>query len=231
MGLALGHVAGREVWLETAVHGRGVSIVDTICNWIAGSASTLIALDAPLGWPVALRRTLSLHQAGTHIQVEPDLMFRRQTDRVVKQEIGKQSLDVGADRIARTALAALALLEALRRQIGKPIPLAWKPALETDVCAIEVYPAATLKAWQMTASGYKDKDGQAQRRSLLGQLEHQLRLPVERSILVQSDDALDAAICVLAGADFLGGTVVQPTDFVVAEQEGWIWVHRPSPVP
>ena len=43
---------------------------------------------------------------------------------VVRDRIGKQSLDVGADRIARTAHAALQLLHELRGRLGKPIPLA-----------------------------------------------------------------------------------------------------------
>jgi predicted RNase H-like nuclease len=227
VGLAVGHFDGHQAWLRDALQGSPQHIARRVCDWIAGSAPTLIALDAPLGWPSAFGQTLAVHQAGAPIQVEPDLMFRRLTDRVVRQEIGKQSLDVGADRIARTAHAALKLLQDLRQETGKPIPLAWKPALEAEVCAIEVYPAATLKVHQIAVPGYKDKDGQAQRRLLLGQLGQLIRLPDDLDAMVKSDDALDAAICVLAGADFLRGPVIEPTDVATAEKEGWIWVRRP----
>jgi hypothetical protein len=44
--------------------------------------------------------------------------------------------------------------------------------------------------------------------------------------LESSDDALDAAICVLAGLDFLRGEVYKPKDFPLAKEEGWIWVRE-----
>lgn len=41
-----------------------------------------------------------------------------------------------------------------------------------------------------------------------------------------NDDALDADICVLAGADFLGREVMDLVKIVVAKREGWIWVRK-----
>jgi hypothetical protein len=228
VGVALGGFDGRRVWLDTVVQGRDVSVIDTVGHWLGSSTSALLAVDAPLGWPVALGQALKRHRAGALLRPEPDRLFRRETDRVVREVVGKQSLDVGVDRIARTAHAALALLDALRTRTGQPIPLAWTPALATAVSAIEVYPAATLKVRRMETPGYKDKDGQAQRQSLLKQLGRQVRLPTDTRRMVESDDALDAAICVLAGADFLRGPVVEPADRAIAEKEGWIWVRQPA---
>ena len=37
-------------------------------------------------------------------------------------------------------------------------------------------------------------------------------------------DALDAAVCVLAGRDFIRGHALSPPDLDEAKREGWIWV-------
>ena len=39
----------------------------------------------------------------------------------------------------------------------------------------------------------------------------------------QSEDAIDAAVCTLAAADFLSGRAVPPLDHETALVEGWIW--------
>ena len=41
--------------------------------------------------------------------------------------------------------------------------------------------------------------------------------------LEASPDTLDAAICVIAGADYLSGRAVGPRDEQLAFREGWIW--------
>ena len=160
VGLALGRYDGRQVQLVDVVQGREVDAKATVCGWLASSTPALIALDAPLGWPKALGEALKGHQAGAHLPPEPDRLFRRETDRTVRRVMHKQSLDVGADRIAPTAHAALTLLECLRDATHKPIPLAWDPVLAPDpgIYALEVYPAATLMAWHMAAPGYKDSN-------------------------------------------------------------------------
>jgi hypothetical protein len=44
---------------------------------------------------------------------------------------------------------------------------------------------------------------------------------------VASDDALDAALCCAAAADFMSGNVFEPQDIDLARKEGWIWVRKP----
>lgn len=73
--------------------------------------------------------------------------------------MGKQTLDVGADRIARTARSALDILEQIRQLTGLPIDLAWQPDFAARVAAIEVYPAGTLRARQLPCTGYKRSGG------------------------------------------------------------------------
>lgn len=190
----------------------------------------MLALDAPLGWPSALGNVLTEHNAGEPLDAEAGTLFRRYTDCVVRDYTRKQSLDVGADRIARTAHATLRLLDNLRRKTGQEIPLAWEPTFVSGICAIEVYPAATLRVHGLPDSGYKGRDGDQARRSILDRTESRgLRLPGdERRKCENCDDALDAVVCVLAGADFLHGNVIYPTDLQKAKKEGWIWVRDPG---
>jgi hypothetical protein len=95
--------------------------------------------DAADGRRTDRRQRLSYAALGK----EPNELFRRATDDDIKLRLGKRPLDVGADRIARTAAAALKLLDRLRRETGRPIPLAWTPDEDPTWRAIEVYPVAT----------------------------------------------------------------------------------------
>lgn len=129
---------------------------DLVCSWIKGSSS-LIALDAPLSWPIDLRRSLASHAAGQSIPLEGNQLFRRTTDRFIKDKLDKQSLDVGADRIARTALWAVNFIAALSRKSREPIHLTWSPSFVGPIAAIEVYPAASLISRNLSLQGYKRK--------------------------------------------------------------------------
>jgi predicted RNase H-like nuclease len=137
---------------------------------------------------------------------------------------GKQPLDGGANFIARTAHAALVLLEGVRELTGASIPTALDPALESGVQAIEVYPGATLAAYGIDAPGYKRRAGIDARLALLGFLRDHLTLPDDTSLMEANGDALDAALCILAGADFLLGRCAGPENLEVSRKEGWIWV-------
>jgi hypothetical protein len=132
---------------------------------------------------------------------------------------------VGADRIARTAHAALRLLAAIRERTGYPIPLAWIPAFDGPVAAIEVYPAATLKATGIRASGYKKPRNKAERREIVRVIRGRIHVSEDvAEVLCGNADVLDAAICSLAGLDFIRGKAFTPEDWDEAVREGWIWV-------
>jgi hypothetical protein len=228
VGLALGHDEGQTARIEQVLTGSMVaSVVETVAAWAAPEAPTLLALDAPLGWPAGMGPALGRHEAGAPIAMEANRLFRRETDRAVREATGKRPLDVGAERIARTAHAALELLQALRERTGEAIPLAWEPRLADGLWAIEVYPAGTLAACGVDARGYKGPGAVAPRRALLRFLGEQVRLPADCSLMVENDDALDAALCVLAGVDFLRGRVLAPEELGLARKEGWIWIRQP----
>jgi len=234
-GLALGLFEKGRTRVEQVILGETQdSVIRTVTNWMERaserSPNPLIALDAPLGWPTALARVLPAHQAGAPIDAAANKMFRRLTDRVTRRETGKLPLDVGADRIARTARAALELLQELRQRMGLEIPLAWKTGPPAEASAIEVYPAATLKVYGITNTRYKRKREVEVRKEMLEPLRELMDLPDDENErrMLTSSDALDAVVCVLAGADFLRGDVIEPTDLDVARKEGWIWVRSPG---
>ena len=139
-------------------------------------------------------------------------LFARDTDRAIWQRLGKQPLEVGANLIARTAVAALLFLEQLRQATSRSIPLAWSALERQPWSAIEVYPAATR-----IAHGMVDQGGCLEGTEALidcGQIE---------PYVLACADAVDACLCALAGADFLAGRAVAPDDLETARIEGWIW--------
>lgn len=229
VGLALGRFDGERTRLSRTELGTPLRRpAEIAAEWLYDNGGTvLLALDAPLGWPVGLGSTLQAHRAGAAVESPANSIFRRETDHCVKQVIGKQPLDVGADRIARTAHAALGLLEEVRWLVGAPVPLAWKPSFE-DIRAIEVYPAATLLAHGISEQGYKKIDGTEARKRILSALSERVELTGDSSLMLGSDDALDAAVCVLAAQDFLLGLAMPPSDPDTAEKEGWIWMRQPD---
>jgi hypothetical protein len=215
--------------LETAELGRTESgLAATISGWLQECDQALIAIDAPLGWPSALGISLSRHEAGGPLVDEAHLLFRRATDRFIRARIGKQSLDVGADRIARTAFAALGLLNRLREALGNEIPLAWTPFTPPRLSAIEVYPSATLRSHCISDKGYKDPTAIQARAEILRRLRFHIDTQRSEELLERSADALDAVLCTLAGMDFLSGDAMAPEDLNLAKREGWIWTRDPK---
>jgi len=238
IGLARGTLSSAGLTLEQVQIGgtRETSVAQRIASWLQGPR-VLLAIDAPLGWPRTLAEALREHHAGLPIAGEATRLMRRETDRQVAATLGKTPLDVAADRIAYAAHRALRLLGELREMTGLPLPLLWSPAADTG--AIEVYPAATLRARKIDASGYKKKTladrttAREARQRLLGCLAPDLSMTPDLATQILAaarEDMLDAAICVLAGADFLRGLCVPPSppELPLALQEGWIWYRRPD---
>jgi hypothetical protein len=97
------------------------------------------------------------------------------------------------------------------------------------LAAIEVYPAGTLAARDLPHSGYKGPTDRssALRQELAKAVREELSIDEDATrLMLQSDHALDAALCVCAGLDFLAGDVVRPKDLSLAKREGWIWVRE-----
>lgn len=231
------------------------AVVEKIAHWIRNAQNqdvpALLALDAPLGWPDEMRRVLPTHVAGAlptpdgitfscpkDEKKHRDLMFARNTDRVVYDGVKKKPIDVGAEKIARAAHAALYLLSSLRERTKMDIALAWTPGCVTKVQAIEVYPAATMESHGVSSTGYKGRGDEKRRdqektnAEIRGERLREFRAEVEvpEEVIptaIETDHAFDAVVCCVAAADFIDRTVIpinaeqQPQ----AEREGWIWVR------
>lgn len=234
VGLAMGQLRGGELSIDAIAPtmGKLAEIEATIQGWLG--PRTLLAIDAPLGWPATMADALHSHVAGAllgSIETASNLMFRRETDRVIQARLGQTPLDVGADRIARTAHSALAMLDRLRSATERPIELAWRPGDVPESSAIEVYPAATLRARGWPYRGYKCREAKcrAVRETIYARLAGELSIcAAAKGPMLESDHVLDAGLCVLAGADFARGRGIRPENEALARREGWIWVRPPE---
>lgn len=227
---ALDRGSGRLYVTAAKCCAKGDELAALIADAI-GSGPALLALDAPLGWPAPLGDTLSWHQAGAPFGspvLPDDRMFSRATDLEVRERFGKRPLEVGADRIARTARAALRLLADVEVRRNAPVPLAWTPGTVEGVCAIEVYPAATLRAHAIPSDGYRQQP--KPRRAVLDALRTRMTLPPSLARGPINPHLLDAVLCVLAAADFAAGHGRPPPldQTSLSRREGWIWVRDPG---
>lgn len=226
-GVAIAHYESGKCTVSKISTGlNDAQIADLVIQSNQEYGHVLLALDAPLGWPSDLGVTLANHSAGQPLNLPSNKLFRRETDNFIKKTYAKQPLDVGADRIARTAHSALSLLSNNSEVLGGSIPLAWNHNF-SGVAAIEVYPAATLVSYGLPASGYKKVADQSVRQKIISGLQQYLSIPNIEPML-HNADALDAVICVLSGKDFLDGNTFEPVNQETAEKEGWIWVRRPD---
>jgi hypothetical protein len=214
--------------IENLAVVSAAAIAQRVSQAVDAGHRALLAFDSPLGWPSALGPALVAHRAGAPIAVPANSLFRREADDVVYALTKQRPLDVGADRIARTAHATLELLADIRRLTVLEIPLAWQPEFVDRAACIEVYPAATLRACGFCHSGYKGNlvPNQERRAAIISSLDVLLEISEDCcKVLQASDHALDAAVCVLAAHDFLSGRARGPEHRSVAEREGWAWVR------
>jgi len=213
VGLARGSFDGQNLTLIDAKLGSSLlRPVDVVAAWIEGEAQSLVCLDAPLGWPTTLREALRVHRAGARLDHSPNDLFRRLTDKEICERLDKRPLEVGADRIARTAKAALDFLEELSISVGSSVELAWDRDPWQGVRAIEVYPAATRVSWGLKHASVDD-------------LRKHCRFGSVDVNVLENDHINDAIVCAIAGEEFLRSIAVGPSEEQkeVAMCEGWIW--------
>jgi predicted RNase H-like nuclease len=221
VGLALCRWTENRLMVDTLRTGADSRpLHQVISDWIPDEGA-LLAMDAPLGWPQGLAPALVQHRAGQALATTPEKMFRRTTDDFVWEMTGKKPMEVGAERIARTAHAALRLLNEISILRGTTIPLCWTADTLSrgQVAAIEVYPAGLMAALGVKRPSREDKISALERLTDLG------AMSIDESVTA---DMVDAVLCAVAGADFLQGKCYAPSpkQLPVAKKEGWIWVRR-----
>jgi predicted nuclease with RNAse H fold len=205
------------VVLDARCASRSEAAAVIVAQWMRDSRRTLLAVDAPLGWPVKLGPALAQHRAAEPLPHGAHDLFRRATDDVIYERLGKRPLEVAADRIARAAHAALRFLGELRTALGLPVELVWSPEQLSRIGVIEVYPAATrITLGVPRASGSLDG------------LESRFR--IEDKVTPASEHARDAVVCAIGGLEFLRHRTIAPSDEQreQAQHEGWIWAG-PAP--
>lgn len=243
-GLARGLVRGSTVEIVEVDKGKGSDnclddLVGQVQCWINrhnpdGLGKTLLALDAPLGWPIHMTRALHDHRAGAsfgrpsdprHKDRNPgNHLFRRHSDRFIAQKFSGAPLDIGADRIARVARSALELLGRLETPGGRQsaVPLLWNPRDLDRLGAIEVYPRLTLRHLHGSRKKelhYKGKKHAQSRSEIVDKIlptrltldnDHLRQQTSKRERLDYDHDRIDAALCVLEGLHFLLAQSVGP---------------------
>ncbi len=225
VGLARALWDGKHL-VELQIHPghKDTDVAGVVAGWLPAKDPCLLALDAPLGWPVAFGRALAGHTAGQPLPVAAASFFRRLTDRQLEHV--HRPMDVTADRIARTAFWAVNLLGAVAQRAGRPIPLAWDPRSLAPLSAIEVYPAGTLTQLGLPASAYKKAGQVSQRERIIKGIRSFFADGTDWSSCLADADQLDAALCLVAGMDFVCGRCPVPHGLALAKKEGWIWVRE-----
>lgn len=188
---------------------------DTVLDSLIEDADA-VGVDAPLGWPVKFKEAVSDWRHKAWDSAIRDELRYRETDRVVRNEIGRWPLSVSSDLIALPAMRAMALLE--RHGV--------EDKRGGDQGFYEVYPAASLRIWDLYERGYK-KSMEARRR-ILSAL--QAKFP---NIRVQDEyastgDNLDSLVAAITVKEAFGGGTLAPSasQLESATNEGWI--HLPT---
>jgi predicted nuclease with RNAse H fold len=190
------------------------------------TASDVVAIDAPFGWPLPFARELAAYVAGEPWpDTLPEGLWYRLTDtRTTEIAGGRAPLSVSSDRIARPAERAARLLTTLGRD-------SHAAARDGSDGVIEVYPAGALRTWGIETGDYKRPSGAVAREQIVASLMHATRLVVDpetRAQLTAIDHPVDALVAALVGRAFALGLVHRPVgqEVPIARLEGWI--HLPT---
>lgn len=226
VGCVLGEYSNGILKIK-AKWSRKEPLTDVLAGWVQSSAPTIIAIDAPLGWPVSFRKILANHWAGRPLDLDPEIFFKRRTDLDIKKRFKKTTLEISADRIARTAFFTLKRMGSVEKKLNSEIPLLWSMHELDNYGLLEVYPAATLLSNGLNIKGYK-KDNLTARRNLLEQLRSNYTFSNPEAIdLTTVEHDFDAFVCCLACLDFIEGKSLPPDEIdEYIKEEGWIWVKK-----
>lgn len=207
-------------------------LLRAIAGDLYGPAPAMTAIDAPLGWPTLFAQVIADQaQWPDALEENPPGLLRRATDIHVRDVTGKQPLAVTTERIAYAAIRANRILGALARTSNLAVD---RSGMTGAIC--ETYPDAALRQfglWPKEVAAhvsYKAKDDPDLRRQIVEGLERRARWlafeATDRSMLVASDDCLDALLCALVARARAKELTIEPADTALASVEGWI--HLPT---
>lgn len=198
---------------------------------LAGRVDAL-GVDCPLGWPDDFVAFLTAH-AGGGVELDPQesgeqlrrRLAWRATDLRVQAD-GARPLTVAAERLGYTAMRAARILALLSAR-GAPVDRAGSGTV------VEVYPAASLRRWDLTHRSYKGVGNAGALGELVGELARRapwLDLGGHRPALERSDDLFDAVVAALTSRAAATGRCPgpPPAERARAAREGWIMVPGPA---
>jgi predicted nuclease with RNAse H fold len=200
---------------------------DVIIDTIEQADKT--GIDSPLGWPDAFVDFVAAHRGG-HVGIPQDglgagwrrELTMRRTDDFVHDKLRATPLSVSADKIAHVALRCAVLLARLNAK-GQPVDRSGAGPV------VEVYPAASLRAWGLYQQGYK----QPAKPELLGRLADDLLAAApwldcgsHEQTIRRLHDAFDAVIAAMTARAAARGQTFPPDadNLAAARSEGWIAV-------
>jgi len=184
-----------------------------------------IGIDCAFGWPVEFYNFLTQHMDPSLKPqgIDGDMQWRRrlafrETDRQVREVIGRWPLSVSTDRLGLTAMRNAGLLARFQES-----------GVDTDRSGkgttVEVYPGATLRLWSFDTTNYRIS--QEQRQKLIAKLKQDapwLDISKHEDLMYQSTDAFDAVIAALAARAVALDLYLKPSKEQLdkARVEGWI---------
>lgn len=176
------------------------------------SDAYVVAVDVPFGWPKPFIEAL----AGYHIGVPFDLPRKqyqlRTTDLWVKDNFPPlQPKSVSTDKLGSTAIAGTNLLHALSKNGFRLSP----QEVSVYAAVIEVYPAASLRAWDLR-DYTKDET--------LRRLQEEFGLAIDETTkqeLLGNVHCFDALIATLTAREYASGSTFDPPEDIL-RTEGWI---------
>lgn len=187
------------------------------------TGAQVVGIDAPFGWPVEFTAAVSTWPYSDWNDALRDRLTLRETDRHVMKLHGGRPLSVSADRIAIPAMRAMSLLS-VHRVTDR----------SGDGRFYEVYPKASLLAWDISPRSYKSAskpDASNVRLRILQSLRDRLPWLDAGDMFAESADGLDALIAALTALAAAQRKSHPPSaeQSVAARTEGWI--HVPTAWP
>lgn len=188
-----------------------------------------LGIDCALGWPIEFIDFLQ-QQANPNTEAkkfEGSIELRRtlayrETDRMVREVTKRWPLSVSTDRLGMAAIRCAGLLSAIAAT-GANVSRAGEGLV------VEVYPAASMRIWQLDSAGYRnDADVRARLLRELCAAAPWLEVSGHETLLTESHDAFDSLVAALATLAVVVGhaSVPMPAQFERARVEGW--VHLPT---
>ena len=188
-----------------------------------------LGIDCALGWPLEFidflqqqsnPKTQTKEFEGS-IELRRTLAYR-ETDRMVREVTKRWPLSVSTDRLGMAAIRCAGLLSGIAATGANA-------SRAGEGLVVEVYPAASMRIWQLDSAGYRnDADVRARLLRDLCAAAPWLEVSGHEALLTESHDAFDSLVAALATLAVVVGHATKPPEHMLERARVEGWVHRPS---